>query len=123
MLKEKAKAERIFKKKNIACILSILLVLTMLPYVQAAVSPAQQAGDLLVYRIAPETAFLGEEAWIALIFENPTGAEKTVMIKESLGDAEFDTSEAKYVETEYGEKFWYYQWTINLAPKNNATVA
>lgn len=80
-------------------------------------------GGVVLSRVAPESAYLGQKIWITLVFENNASVLKTVTLKENLGNADFDKTGAKYVETEYGEKFWYYEWKIQLKAGENTSVS
>jgi len=77
-----------------------------------------------ILRAAPDSAFIGQKIWIALVFENTGNEAKTIALNESLaGGADFNQSEARYIQTAYGEKLWYYEWKITLGPKANTSVA
>jgi hypothetical protein len=84
---------------------------------------AETYNGVNIYRVAPDSAFIGQKIWVALIFENTGSATKIISINESLGDANFNQSEAKYIQTAYGEKIWYYEWKITLEAKANTSVA
>jgi len=97
---------------------ALLLFILLVPSISA-----ETFGGVDIYRVAPDSAFIGQKIWVALVFENTAGETKTISINESLaGGADFNQSEAKYVQTDYGEKFWRYEWQIMLGPKANTSV-
>ncbi|MBM4453935.1 MAG: protein BatD [Chloroflexi bacterium] len=79
-------------------------------------------GNIAVYRVAPSQATIGQKVWVTFILENGANVAKNITIVEKIGNADFDTSEAKYIETPYGMKSWYYEWKIKLPPKTNTTI-
>jgi hypothetical protein len=89
-----------------------------------ATARAETYNGVNIYRVAPDSVFIGQEAWITLVLENSAGGQKTITINESIsGDADFNQSEAQYIQTAYGEKLWYYSWQIILASGENTSVA
>jgi len=106
-------------KIGLMIIVAVLLVLFL---VQNA--GAETYNGVNIYRVAPDSAFIGQKIWVALVFENTASESRTIAVNESLtSEAEFNQSEAKYTQTEYGEKLWYYEWKITLGPEANTSVA
>ncbi len=104
------------KLKNLLSI-GIVLVAILVP-----VLGVDTFNGVNVYRIAPNNAFIGQKIWVTLVFENSADIEKDIVVMEMLGDADFNATGAKYIETEYGEKFWYYEWKIRLPAGDNTSV-
>lgn len=84
---------------------------------------SEEINEVIVSRLAPDTAYLGQKIWITLVFENNSSVLEAITLKENLGDADFDKTEAKNIETEYGETFWYYEWKIQLKAGENTSVS
>ena len=105
--------------------LILLIAITSFLFPKSAVAKTQsdEVDGIKITRIAPESANLGEKIWINLVFENTSSATKTFTLKENLNNADFDKTEAKYVETEYKERFWYYEWKIKLPAGENTVVS
>jgi len=102
-----------------------LWFLVMILFLFSAVvvqAQAERINDLVVQRIAPETAFIGQKIWIQIKIENVGSLEREVKVTERLGDCDFNRTGAKYVETDYGEKFWYYEWKVKLPPGKSVTL-
>ncbi|MEM0360102.1 MAG: hypothetical protein QXK06_02045, partial [Candidatus Diapherotrites archaeon] len=102
--------------------LLVLAALLFFPCCFAIVLPSQPFEGISINRIAPEQAIVGQKAWIGFSIENLSSQEKTIELTEKLGNANFDESQAKFIETEYGEKFWHYYWKIRLSPKETTSV-
>ena len=77
-------------------------------------SVLEELDGLVIQRTAPKSLFLGQKTWVTISLENKGDREKNIDFSERLQAADFDESQAKYIETDYGEKFWYYQWKIKL---------
>jgi len=105
-------------KISLMIIVAVLLILFLFQN-----AGAETYNDVNIYRVAPESAFIGQKIWIALVFENTASESRTIAVNESLGGADFNQSEARYVQTEYGEKIWYYEWKITLGSEANTSVA
>jgi hypothetical protein len=98
---------------------ALLLLILLAPSISA-----ETFGGVDIYRVAPDSAFIGHKTWVALVFENTASESKTIALNESLASgAGFNQSDAKYIQTAYGEKIWYYEWRITLEPKANTSVA
>ena len=106
-------------KIGLMIILAVLLVLFLIQN-----AGAETYNGVNIYRAAPDSAFIGQKIWVTLVFENTASESRTIAVNESLaGGAEFNQSEAKYIQAEYGEKIWYYEWKITLGPEANTSVA
>jgi len=94
--------------------------------------------DLTIRRMAPSTAFVGQRVWVTITVENKGTDQKSIALVEQLGDADFDKSEAEFIEIrdpgpqptqpDQAEKddaprLWYYRWRMELPPGESATVA
>lgn len=97
-----------------AVLLSIILL--------SAFANAEMVGQVNIERIAPEQGFVGQKLWVLLTLENMGPNNRTVSIREMLGDAEFNESEATPFETLYNKTYWFYEWEILLPAYENATV-
>lgn len=75
-----------------------------------------------VYRIYPDAANIGQQAWVTFVFENTGSSVKTISLEERLGDAEFNETSATAVNTTYGTR-WVYDWTIVLNGSQNTSVS
>lgn len=94
--------------------IGVLILFLGFPVGIEADTVSEEVGDLIVRRTAPKSLFLGQKTWITVSLENKGSREKNINFNERLQVADFDKSQAKYIETDYGEKFWYYQWKIKL---------
>jgi len=104
------------------CLMIIVAVLLAIFLFQNA--GAETYNGVNIYRAAPESAFIGQKIWVALVFENTASESRNIAVNESLtSEADFNQSEAKYIQTEYGEKLWRYEWQISLAAHDNTSVA
>ena len=83
----------------------------------------EELDGLVIQRTAPKSLFLGQKTWVTISLENKGDREKNIDFSERLQAADFDESQAKYIETDYGEKFWYYQWKIKLPGGEKTTLA
>jgi len=111
-------------KKIISTISILVLTLFFSPPALAKIETTQEEiGSLIIQRTAPESAFLGQKIWITVNLENKGSRKTNINFTERLGNADFDKSQAKYIGTDYKEKFWYYQWTIKLPAKEKTTLA
>lgn len=108
--------------KNLAAML--VLCILIFPYAEAGMqSSFIEAGEFSVQRIAPEKAVIGQKVWVSFIIENRGKAVKEIRLKERLSNAEFEKNTAKYIETEYREKMYYYEWKIRLKPKEKTIIS
>ncbi len=104
-----------------AKIICLALLLILIPTAQAAA--LDKFDDITVYRVAPDQAFIGQKIWVVIVLDNNASVEKEITVNETLRNADFDKTEAKYIETEYKEKIWYYYWKVKLPAKENVTLA
>jgi len=110
--------------KNKFAFLIFLLALFFAFLAQAEIKTvSEEINGVIVSRLAPDTAYLGQKIWITLVLENNSSVLKTITLKENLGDADFEKTETKKIETEYGETFWYYEWKIQLKAGENTSVS
>jgi len=111
--------------KKLILVFSILILLLSSGFsVWAKVETTQEEmNDLIVRRTAPDSVFLNQKIWIAVTLENKSAREKNINFIERLGEANFDETQAKYIETNYGEKLWYYEWKIKLSANKETTLA
>jgi hypothetical protein len=84
---------------------------------------SEELSGITINRIAPDRTYLNQKIWITLFFENNSSASKIITLKENLGNADFDKTEAKNIATEYGDEFWYYEWKIQLGAGENISVS
>ncbi len=110
------------KTKAILALSFVIFLALLLAPVQAQVTSEETIDGVSFYRITPAEAFIGQKVWVMLAIENKQSSEKNIVIKEGLKDADFDQTEAKYMTTEYGEKFGYYEWKIKLPANGNTSV-
>jgi hypothetical protein len=110
------------KMKNIIVLSFVIALALMLTPSQAQVTAEEMMDGVIISRIAPSEAQINQKFWITLVIENKQNSEKNIIIRENLKDADFDQTEAKFITTEYGEKFWYYEWKIKLGPQENTSV-
>lgn len=96
--------------------MGILLVMVLAPV------RGETFDDVDVNRIAPTSAFIGQKIWVTLVFENSANTEREMVVREMIGEADFNSTGAEYIETEYGEKMWYYEWRIRLPAGENTSV-
>ena len=101
---------------------NLLLIGVVLAAILIPVLGIDTFNSVNVYRIAPDHAFIGQRIWVTLVFENSADTGKEIVVTEMLRDADFNTTDAKYIETEYGDKFWYYEWKIRLPAGENTSV-
>jgi len=78
--------------------------------------------DVDIYRIYPESAYIGQKAWITIAIENTGAEERTIEITEKLGDAEFDKSDVQDVNTTFGSMYLY-EWELYLPAGENTSVS
>lgn len=110
-------------KNQLKLIFSVLVLFLLISPIHAKMQTKKEnIGSLTIHRTAPETAVIGQKIWVSIKIENKDNEEKDIIFIERLGNADFDDSQAKYTETDYGEKFWYYRWRINLPAKKNFTL-
>ena len=111
-------------KKLIFTLSILILILSFNSHCWAKMETTQEEiSSLIIRRTAPESIFIGQKIWIVLTLENKGPREKNINFIERLGSADFDKTQAKYIETDYGEKFWYYQWEIKLPAGKETTLA
>lgn len=79
-------------------------------------------GNITVYRIFPENAYIGQKVWIILAIENHGASDATVSISEKLGDAGFNRSGTIVVPTANGD-IYFYDWDILLPAGGNTSVS
>ncbi|MBM3173918.1 MAG: hypothetical protein FJZ85_09515 [Chloroflexi bacterium] len=105
------------------CIFDFLLGLALLlpPRVAADVQ-SETIGDIVICRVAPSQAPTRQKILVVFVLENGAHVGRSITITERIGNADFDQSEAKNINTPYGEQFWYYEWKIKLPAKGNTTV-
>jgi hypothetical protein len=100
------------------CVIAALLLATM------SLARAESYNGVDVYRVAPDSAFIGQKVWILLALESSAIGEKAITINETISaGADFNQSEAEYIQTDYGQKLWHYSWQIELGPGENTSVA
>ncbi len=79
-------------------------------------------GDVNIDRIYPESAYIGQKIWITIAIENSGTSDKTIMITDKLGDANFDKTGVTSVNTTYGTMYLY-EWEISLPAGENTSVS
>jgi len=79
-------------------------------------------GDVNVFRIYPESAYIGQKVWITIAIENAGTSDKTITVTDKLGDADFNKSGATGVNTTYGTMYLY-EWEIDLPAGENTSVS
>lgn len=111
-------------KKILRILITIIITSVFLfPKNASAKTQSDEVGGIRITRNAPDSANHGKKIWINLVFENISPTAKTLTLKENLGNAQFDQNGAKYVQTEYGERHWYYEWKIQLPPGENTIIS
>ena len=110
--------------KNKILLISFFFALFFAFYVQAEIKTvSEELGGLTISRIAPDTTYVGQKIWITLVLENNSNNEKNIIVKENLGNADFDKTEVKNITTEYGDQFWYYEWKVRLTTEQKTTIS
>ena len=124
--------------KTLMLLQSMLILCLSTPSIAyASVETAsEEFGALTFRRIAPESAYLGQEIWIVMEIENRGNQDLSVSFAEKLGEAEFDKRQAKSIQVsdpgpggvpasdgQAGLTLWYYEWQIELPPGKSATLS
>jgi hypothetical protein len=103
-------------------IIIVILAFVLLVGVVCAKNQTDTIGSMSFTRIAPDYAVIGEEIWIAVQIENTGTGTKNIGFVELLGNAGFNESAAKYIVTEWGDKLWFYEWTVSLPAGEKTTL-
>jgi hypothetical protein len=99
-----------------------VIVFVLLAGAVCAKNQTETISSLAFTRIAPDYAVLGEQIWVAVLIENTGSGTKTINFVENLGNAGFNESAAKYIVTAWGDRFWFYEWTISLPAGEKTTL-
>ena len=106
--------------KTYARIIVLLIVLSSFAFAMSAQSDT--FGEVTVSRIYPESAYIGQKIWITIAIENTGTTDKTIMITDKLGDADFNKSGTTSVNTTYGTMYLF-EWEISLPAGENTSVS
>jgi hypothetical protein len=79
-------------------------------------------GNIAIYRIYPETAYIGQKIWISLAIENRGGSEAAISVSEKLGDAGFNRTGTTVVPAANGD-IYFYDWDIAIPAGGNTSVS